>query len=141
MLAQSSAPRAATDPFQILIWVGSLMAAVMVLTAVLLLIRRRFLAAQRAATSGAGLLETMRQMKLSGQMSEEEFAAIKANLAAKMRKETLETGPNEQISGAKPGLEPKTGPRTTSGSAAPKQREPGANTRTAAAREQRPKSS
>jgi hypothetical protein len=91
LLAQASrAPVSKpTDQAQIIILVGSLIAAVAVMTVFLLWVRRRFLASQRDSGQQAGLLEQLRQMKLAGQITQAEFESAKARLGAKMREAAL----------------------------------------------------
>ncbi|MGD9688705.1 MAG: hypothetical protein AB7K52_02910 [Phycisphaerales bacterium] len=71
-----------------LITVGTLIAAVVVLTAVVLLVRRRFLSSRADPSSQAGLMEELRRMKLAGLMSDEEFNRIRSRLASKIQAES-----------------------------------------------------
>lgn len=75
------------------LWVGILIVVTIAGGLALMWYRRRVLAA--ASTEGAeGFMETMRRMRASGEMSEEEFQAVRRNLVAGMSRGLRETNPS-----------------------------------------------
>ena len=76
------------------ILVGSLIVAVVVLSAVVLMVRRKLLTADRVeASAPAGLLESLRRMKAEGRLSEAEFEAARAKLGAGLRRAAQDSRP------------------------------------------------
>ncbi|MFN0010612.1 MAG: hypothetical protein ACKVS8_03100 [Phycisphaerales bacterium] len=86
----------------LLLWTAILVGVVMLLSAVIMVLRRKMLSGEDAAVGHAGLLSQLRAMHDEGRLSDEEFAAAKARLAratgAGMKsaatKGTGATGPN-----------------------------------------------
>lgn len=88
-LTQRAAPalgQVALPRVDVLLVVGVLIAAVVVLSVVVLLVRRKLLSAGNdSAGSAAGVLESLRQMRNEGRLTEAEFQAAKARLGAGLR--------------------------------------------------------
>jgi len=88
-LTQRAAPalgQMALPRVDVLLVVGVLIAAVVVLSVVVLLVRRKLLSEGGDATgSAAGVLESLRQMRNDGRLTEAEFQAAKARLGAGLR--------------------------------------------------------
>lgn len=81
------AQRAATttETSQILLWVAVLVVVVIVGGVMILLVRRWLLAKDADASSGAGMMEGLRGMRRSGQISEEEYDLIRKRMALRIR--------------------------------------------------------
>lgn len=86
MLAQSAASNRA------LVWVGVLLAAVLIGGFFMILLRKRLFAKDAPMESSASLMESVRQMHKTGQISTEEFDRVRKKLARQVR-EKSERGP------------------------------------------------
>jgi len=80
LLAQA---RSGRDTGDVVVWVGVLLAVVIVGGIVLMVLRRRMLSAD-AADQGGGFMDTLREMRNSGQMSQEEYDAARKTMAARL---------------------------------------------------------
>ncbi len=84
LLAQSSpagAAKPAGNPLALMGVVGAMIGVVMVLTVVIMVVRRRMLAPADTTADAVGLIDQLRRMRENGQLSEAEYAAAKARLA------------------------------------------------------------
>lgn len=84
MLAQS--PR--TSPSQIFFVVGLLIGAAVVLGLVILLVRRKMLGAESSNAHQAGLMDQLRHLRDSGEITPEEFDAARKSMVARMTKDS-----------------------------------------------------
>ncbi len=87
MLVHLQTPAGATkgNPVELFVTVGVLVVTVVIGTMVVLYFRRRWMAKQAESESPTGFMESLREMRASGKISEEEFAATKAKLSARLR--------------------------------------------------------
>jgi hypothetical protein len=83
----------ATSLPAVLGWVGGLIAAVVVLTVLLLAIRRKFAQDDGPPVTTGSMLEQLRAMRDQGKLSEQEFATARARLSAKVRASAGLEGP------------------------------------------------
>ncbi|MDX2131013.1 MAG: hypothetical protein SFY69_03040 [Planctomycetota bacterium] len=68
----------------LLLWLGVLIGVVVVLGLVVVIIRRRTLASDRSNQAERTLMEGLRELRDSGKMTEEEYAAARRSMAARM---------------------------------------------------------
>lgn len=92
------------DTMRVVLWVGLLIGALMVLGAVIMVVRTKILVKETGSNKSAGPLEDLRRMRETGAISEAEFSAAKAKIAARLRGEgnPLETRVTPQKTGNKP---------------------------------------
>lgn len=83
LLAQS--PR--TTPSQIFFVVGLLIGAAVVLGLVILLVRRKMLSNESTSAQQSGLMDQLRQLRDSGQISPEEYDAARKSMVARLARE------------------------------------------------------
>ena len=83
MLAQAQ-PAAHHDTSAVVTWVVVLIAVIMVGGIVLMWMRRRIFAADTAEQAAGGLMESLRKMRDSGQMSQEEYDATRKAMATRI---------------------------------------------------------
>lgn len=88
---------------RILIPIGGLIVLAVVGGMGVMAVRRRLLSKDSAATDQGGLLDDLRRMRDTGQISAEEFDAARKSIAAKLSGKPLRAGPPD------PGVQ---GPRT-----------------------------
>ncbi|MGH7130619.1 MAG: SHOCT domain-containing protein [Phycisphaerales bacterium] len=102
ILAQSNK---SADTMRVVLWVGLLIGALMVLGAVIMVIRTKILVKETGSNKSAGPLEDLRRMRDTGAISEAEFSAAKAKVAARLRGggNPPETRTTAQKTGNKPG--------------------------------------
>ncbi len=82
MVALAQGGAAGSDTASVLVWAGALVGVVVVLTAALMVVRRRMLGrGHDEATGAAGLLDGLRAMHEAGNLSDAEYAAAKRRLA------------------------------------------------------------
>lgn len=84
MLAQT--PR--TPPSQIFLVVGLLIGAAVVLGLVILLVRRKMLGSESSSAEQAGLMDQLRHLRDSGEITPEEFDAARKSMVARMTRDT-----------------------------------------------------
>ena len=84
MLAQT--PR--TSPSQIFFVVGLLIGAAVVLGLVILLVRRKMLGVESSTADQAGLMDQLRHLRDSGEITPEEFDAARKSMVSRMTKDT-----------------------------------------------------
>ena len=83
----SRAPQSWADVLPgILLGIGALVATIVLVAIVLTVMRRRVLAAERAA-SDAGVFEQLRALHARGELSDEEFETARRKLIARLRGE------------------------------------------------------
>lgn len=88
-LASAAAPTPGRgDVGSLLLWLGVLIGVVVLLGLVVLVVRRRALAAERDAQSDRLLMESLRELRASGRMTEEEYAAARRTMAARIAGQT-----------------------------------------------------
>lgn len=80
-LAQNATAAPAGNPLALMGVVGALLGVVVLLTVVILFVRRRMLGPEQEGDAAVGLLEQLRRMHQRGELSDEEFQATKARLA------------------------------------------------------------
>lgn len=68
----------------VLLWLGIGVGIVMAAGLIVLWLRKRMLAADRAAAEQGGLLDDLRDMRNRGEISDEEFTAAKQVMAARL---------------------------------------------------------
>lgn len=83
-LAQS----ARSSPSQIFFVVGLLIGAAVVLGLVILLVRRKMLGRESAGAEQAGLMDQLRHLRDSGEITPEEFDAARKSMVARMTRDT-----------------------------------------------------
>lgn len=84
LLAQT--PR--TSPSQIFFVVGLLIGAAVVLGLVILLVRRKMLGSESSSAEQAGLMDQLRHLRDSGEITPEEFDAARRSMVARMTRDT-----------------------------------------------------
>jgi hypothetical protein len=93
-VAQSSQPaqtrpvKGGVDATSIIVWAGVLIAVIMVGGLLLMWLRRRMFMADSMEQAG-GLMESLRKMRDTGQMSQEEYDAARKAMAARVAKVDL----------------------------------------------------
>lgn len=103
MLTFARAPSAAQTG-EVLLWVGVLIAMIMVATIAILIMRKRLLAEDGQADSGS-FMDELREARNRGEITPEEFDAARARLIEKMKG----TGPDPAAA-----LRPKRKPSSES---------------------------
>jgi len=73
------------DPAALVTWVLVLILAVMALGVAVMVVRRKVLAKENSVADAAGLMESMRRMRDSGQITREEFDAMRRSMARKAK--------------------------------------------------------
>ena len=88
LLAQSGqgSPQRGGDASAIVVWVVVLIGVIIVGGMLVFVLRRRILAADAAGDHGAGLMDSLRKMRDSGQMSQEEYDATRKAMVARLSK-------------------------------------------------------
>lgn len=81
------------DVGSLLLWLGVLIGVVVLLGLIVLVVRRRALAAERDAQSDRLLMESLRELRASGRMTEDEYAAARRTMAARISGRTLTPKP------------------------------------------------
>ncbi len=81
MLSTIGQSQSGSGGASLLLWVAILVGVVMLLSAAIMVLRRKMLAGEDAAAGNAGLLAQLRAMHDEGRLSDDEFAAAKARLA------------------------------------------------------------
>ena len=84
MLAQT----ARSSPSQIFFVVGLLIGAAVVLGLVILLVRRKMLGKESGGAEEAGLMDQLRHLRDSGEITPEEFYAARKSMVARMTRDT-----------------------------------------------------
>lgn len=80
------------DPAALVTWVLVLILAVMALGVAVMVVRRKVLAKEASGADAAGLMESMRRMRDSGQITREEFDAMRRSMARKAKGESPARG-------------------------------------------------
>jgi uncharacterized membrane protein len=80
---------------EILLWVGVLIGAILLLAVVIFAVRRRTLHRSDDAESDATVMESLRTMRDSGQMTNEEFDAARRAMVEKIRKDASGSRTNQ----------------------------------------------
>lgn len=70
-----------------LVWVGVLIALVVILGLVVVVIRRRLLSNQAPGPAGLTLMETLRDARDRGEMTQEEYETVRKRLAERLSRE------------------------------------------------------
>jgi hypothetical protein len=83
MLAQAQ-PAGHRDTSVVVTWVVVLIGVIMVGGLVLMWMRRKIFAAEAAEQQASGLMESLRKMRDSGQMSQEEYDATRKAMATRI---------------------------------------------------------
>ncbi|MGQ0627151.1 MAG: hypothetical protein ACT4PL_03515 [Phycisphaerales bacterium] len=83
-----------TSPGELFLTVGLLVLSVIIGTVVVLAMRRRWMAKEKAEATSVGLMESMRTMLRDGRISQAEFDAAKAGLATRLRGQPGPTAPD-----------------------------------------------
>jgi LPXTG-motif cell wall-anchored protein len=86
LMQAPASPPAKANAGEVMVWVAVLMGLILVGGLLVLLLRRRLLAAE-AETSAGGLMEDLRRMRDSGQMTQEEYESVRRNMAARLAKD------------------------------------------------------
>lgn len=73
------------DASRVLVWVAALVVVVIAGGAIILLVRRRVLTKESSHASDAGLMDGLRGLRRSGQISDEEYDAIRRKMALRIR--------------------------------------------------------
>ncbi len=76
------------------LWLGILIVVVIAGGVAIMMYRRKVLANDDASASAGGMMDDLRRMRDSGQMSQEEYDAVRRNLAAKIAGRPLDPGPS-----------------------------------------------
>jgi hypothetical protein len=84
VLAQGASPRGDRDTSAIFVWVGVLIAVLLVGFVVMMWLRKRMLGADAARDQGGGFMDALRDMRNSGQMSQEEYDAARKAMASRI---------------------------------------------------------
>gem|GEM_PF-2358360 len=87
------AQNAATSLPTILAWIGGLIAAIVMLTLVIVAVRRNYMADDDAPITTGSMLEQLRTMRDQGKLSEVEFQTARSRLSAKVRASAGLDGP------------------------------------------------
>src|SRR4051812_25800028 len=92
-IAQAHKP--GSDANAVFVWVAVLIAVIMVGFIVLMLLKRRIFTEAAGAEHTGGLMEELRRMKDSGQMSQQEYDAARKAMAARFAqgKDTAASSP------------------------------------------------
>jgi hypothetical protein len=87
LIGQESAPAAPgkADPSQVIVWVAVLMVVIIGGGLLVMLMRRRLLAGEQHAAGG--IMEDLRKMRDSGQMTQEEYDRVRKNMATRLARE------------------------------------------------------
>jgi hypothetical protein len=113
---------AKTDLAGLLIWIGALIAAIVVLTLIIKYVRDKYQQADSERVTASGILDGLRAMRDRGEMSEAEFETIRRQMAEKVRHDmnsaaaAANTGPAVGPYGLDPAVAAKLGmtvPRPT----------------------------
>lgn len=81
--ASTVTPRSTTS--EALVWVGVLLLVTILGGLAILWYRRRVLAREEASAQDAGAMESLRKMRDSGRMTQEEFDAVRRAMIAKIK--------------------------------------------------------
>lgn len=84
LIAQQATRQSTSSPGQVLAWVAILIVAVVVLGLAVLVLRRKLLSRDDAGMNPTTLMESLRQMRDSGEMSSQEYDAVRKKLAGKV---------------------------------------------------------
>jgi len=77
---------AATESTEIIMWAGALIGAVILLTVVVVWVRRTYLASQQPTSNAAGLMEHLRALHARGEITNGEFDSIRTRMAEHVRR-------------------------------------------------------
>jgi uncharacterized membrane protein len=103
LLAQAGPPaKGRGDTGGVFLWVAILIAIILVGFVLLMWLKRRIFSADSAQEQSGGLMDNLRQMRDSGQISKEEYDATRKATIARMA--SVDPGP-----AAKPPKKPQTG--------------------------------
>lgn len=88
LILGQTAPASGGDTGRLLMWVGILIVVVMVGTVVLLMVRKRMMAADAQDRAGFSTMEEMRAMVARGEMTKEEYEQVRKAMIDKIRQNT-----------------------------------------------------
>jgi len=91
--AQPAVPRTNKEASAVFVWVIALIVVIMVGGVLVMWLRRKILMAEAASDQEGGLMESLRKMRDSGQMSQEEFDATRKAMLSRMTRHTHPPGP------------------------------------------------
>ncbi len=77
---------AATDSTEIIMLVGAMIGVVILLTVLLVWVRRTYLASQQPTSNAAGLMEHLRALHARGEITNGEFESIRTRMAEHVRR-------------------------------------------------------
>src|SRR3954470_24108623 len=83
LLAQAP-PQGRADTGAVFVWIAALIGIVLVGGIVMVVLRRRMFAADSTSEATGGLMESLRRLKDSGQMSQEEYDAARKAMATRV---------------------------------------------------------
>jgi hypothetical protein len=114
LLAQAPGANA-TQLSSVLGWIGALIGALVVLTLIIVFLRRKALKDDDVPVTTGGMMEHLRALRDQGKLSEDEYQSARALLAAKIKGMTLTNGAgaNTRSGGRKPKPTPAPTLQTT----------------------------
>ena len=99
-------PSGNTTSVEVLMWVGALIVAVLILGIIILLIRRKLFT--RDESSATGVLDELRRMHNTGQMTTAEYEAARKSFTARIAAK-MPDSPAPRRAAAAPARQPETG--------------------------------